>query len=299
MGLLSQQFGKVIELTAGSTLCTPTIRANSDNASGCVRFGNICVGSQNLYNTIQSAEKLHLRTENNCSIIVGDTGSTQVVVCNSLSVSKATDNQGIAIGCRYVNTGSWNSQLDVYGGSHSVLRLNHGAGTDGADNSKTNCLFAHTAQPFTMCSSGNIRLKPGTGTVCVCGHVCMPINQYTQYGPNSTWGAYLRVGGNGHTVGACSSCLYASVVSTDGNLHLDAGVGKGLYLNYYDGSYIFFGSGSNSNVGCVTSACLYHCGVICGASLKSAGQVCGTVGCFTNAEGLKFGGARGSFGEEM
>jgi len=396
MGLLSQQFGKVIELTAGSTLCTPTIRANSDNASGCVRFGNICVGSENLYNTIQSCTNLHFRAAGNCPIIVGDSGSTHTKVCNTLcspvvcatscslapkfhsycrlwnicdislnnffagagddgyalgqgtgvfdlwvcdssttqlrsvlrasndgsaicigrgcnsndnanipvficknlSVSKATDNQGIAIGCTYVNTGSWNSQLDVYGGSHSVIRINHGAGTDGADNSKSNCLFAHTSQPFTMCSSGNIRLKPGSGTVCVCGHVCMPVNQYTQYGPNQSWGAYLRVGGNGHTVGACSSCLYASVVTTDGNLHLDAGCGKGTYLNYYDGSYIYFGNGSNAIVGCVISTCLYHCGVICGGELKSAGQVCGTIGCFTNAEGLKFGGARGSFGGE-
>lgn len=394
MGLLSQQYGKVIELTAGSTLCTPTIRANSDNASGCVRFGNICVGSENLYNTIQSCTNLHFRAAGNCPIIVGDSGSTHtkvcntlctpvvcatscsiaqkfhsycrlwnvcdislnnffagagddgyalgqgtgvfdlwvcdsgtnvlrsvlrasndgsaicigkgcngndnanipVIICKNLSVSKATDNQGIAIGCSYVNTGSWNSQLDIYGGSHSVIRINHGAGTDGADNSKSNCLFAHTSQPFTMCSSGNIRLKPGAGTVCVCGHVCMPVNQYTQYGPNSTWGAYLRVGGNGHTVGVCCSCLYASVVTTDGNLHLDAGVGKGLYLNFYDGSYIYFGSGSNSNVGCVTSACLYHSAVICGGQLKSAGQVCGTIGCFTASESLKIKGVRGQFG---
>jgi len=84
MGLLSQQYGKVVELTAGSTLCTPTIRANSDNASGCVRFGNICVGSENLYNTIQSCTNLHFRAAGNCPIIIGDSGSTHTKVCNTL-----------------------------------------------------------------------------------------------------------------------------------------------------------------------------------------------------------------------
>ena len=51
------------------------------------------------------------------------------------------------------------------------------------------------------------------------------------FGPNSTWGAYLMVGSNGNG----TSGSYASVATTNGNLHLDAASGYGMYLNYYYG----------------------------------------------------------------
>lgn len=55
-------------------------------------------------------------------------------------------------------------------------------------------------------------------------------DQYHLYGPNSTWGQYLKIGGNGRgTTGA-------SVVTTDGNLHIDSKDGKGIYLNHYSQS---------------------------------------------------------------
>ena len=53
-------------------------------------------------------------------------------------------------------------------------------------------------------------------------------------GPNTTWGAYLQVGGNGHV-----SSSYANVVTTDGNLHLDAASTKAMYLNYYVNGIIY------------------------------------------------------------
>ena len=52
-------------------------------------------------------------------------------------------------------------------------------------------------------------------------------------GPNPTWGAYLQVGGNGNNTD------YATVVATDGNLHMDAAVGKAMYLNYYHNGIIY------------------------------------------------------------
>ena len=113
MGLLSQQYGKLVELTAGSTLCTPTIRANADNSSGCVRFGNICVGSQNLYNTIQSCTTLHFRAAGNCPIIVGDSGSTHTKVCNCLCTTQL-------IGTK-VSVGSLNTSYDLYNNGTSYL----------------------------------------------------------------------------------------------------------------------------------------------------------------------------------
>jgi len=65
----------------------------------------------------------------------------------------------------------------------------------------------------------------------------------TSYGPNSTWGAYLRVGGNGW--GGTGA---ASVVATSGNLHLDAAsAGYNTYLNWYAGGEVFFGVGNGAN----------------------------------------------------
>jgi hypothetical protein len=51
------------------------------------------------------------------------------------------------------------------------------------------------------------------------------------HGPNPTWGAYLYVGGNGR------NDSWASVETTNGNLHLDCrNGGYAIYLNYYDGT---------------------------------------------------------------
>ena len=55
----------------------------------------------------------------------------------------------------------------------------------------------------------------------------------TLHGPNTSWGAYLWVGSNGRPNS------YASVVTTNGNLHLDCQNGNGTYLNYYSGNVIY------------------------------------------------------------
>ena len=49
------------------------------------------------------------------------------------------------------------------------------------------------------------------------------------YGPNATWGAYLVVGAGTNEV----SSNKAQVISTNGNLHLDAGLGLDIYIGYY------------------------------------------------------------------
>ena len=67
------------------------------------------------------------------------------------------------------------------------------------------------------------------------------------YGPNSTWSSTLRVGGNGYSAGQNNAI--ASVVTTNGNLHLDAGGNKAIYLNHYSGTAgISFGGGSSGSV---------------------------------------------------
>jgi hypothetical protein len=52
------------------------------------------------------------------------------------------------------------------------------------------------------------------------------------YGPNSTWSAYLTVGSGTDKSGASR----AQVISTNGNLHLDGGNGNDIYYGYYPNS---------------------------------------------------------------
>lgn len=71
-------------------------------------------------------------------------------------------------------------------------------------------------------------------------------DNYVTVGPNSTWSSYIRFGGNGRTV---NGDAYASVVTTNGNLHIDAGNTRATYINFYAGtSGVAFGSGASGIV---------------------------------------------------
>ena len=82
-------------------------------------------------------------------------------------------------------------------------------------------------------------------------------NNYLTFGPNSSWGAYIRIGGNGRTLTTGSS-----VTTTNGNLHLDSADGTHLYLNYYaggtiyllGGTYTISNGGANYNGNAATSS---------------------------------------------
>lgn len=96
--------------------------------------------------------------------------------------------------------------------------------------------------------SGNVLIGTGTDNgsrLQVNGVTTVSGNNYTQYGPNSTWGAYLRIGGNGTSVGA----NIAGIATTNGNLHIDAATTNATYLNFYSGTGgVAFGSGSGATV---------------------------------------------------
>lgn len=94
--------------------------------------------------------------------------------------------------------------------------------------------------------NGNV----GIGTTTPGAALDLEGNRYAIFGPNSTWGATLRVGGNGNVDNN------ASVAATNGNLHLDAASGAfATYLNYYRGtSGVIFGSGAGGAVGSVSNA---------------------------------------------
>jgi hypothetical protein len=72
------------------------------------------------------------------------------------------------------------------------------------------------------------------------------------YGPNPTWGASLRIWGDGRN--GLVDTETASVTTTNGNLHLDAGSSYDTYINYYDGQAIHFGRGNYSDRALLNSA---------------------------------------------
>jgi hypothetical protein len=71
-------------------------------------------------------------------------------------------------------------------------------------------------------------------------HISDGDNSVTLFGPNTTWSSYLVVGaGTDKTVN--NNTAYAQCISTNGNLHLDAGHTRDIYMNHYSGAYIRHG----------------------------------------------------------
>jgi hypothetical protein len=127
MSYLYQHSGKNLSLAAGSCLATTTLRANADNSSGCVRFGNICVGSENLYNTIQSCTNLHLRAAGNCPIIVGDSGSTHTRVCNTLCTPILCGTTCVRSACLYSTGNTYSDNYLVDAGDGQGIKFWNGS----------------------------------------------------------------------------------------------------------------------------------------------------------------------------
>jgi hypothetical protein len=85
---------------------------------------------------------------------------------------------------------------------------------------------------------GDLRLLSSSSTgIRISGGIAYHENgnsSYSIYGPNTTYGAYLRVG----TLYTTVDSVTANVISSNGNLHLDSGSGKSLYANYYSGGTV-------------------------------------------------------------
>jgi hypothetical protein len=127
-------------------------------------------------------------------------------------------------------------------GARSALSFTAGSG---AYNSSTGVITIPTntnqltnGAGFITSSSLSSYLPLSGGTIAGNGTL--------DFGPNSSWGATLRIGGNGHT-----GTDRASVVTTNGNLHLDGSANSGIYLNWYNSGTTgtYFGNGAGGQVG--------------------------------------------------
>lgn len=133
--------------------------------------------------------------------------------------------------------------------------------------------------------SGNVLLGTGTdtglaklqvtGSLSLTGNILNSANSKSVYGPNSTWSSYLHVGGDGVN-GITRTGSIASIVTTNGNLHLDSGSDKIMYLNYYSGTGgVIIGNGAGGASGASISATGVFTGSGAGLTNVAAATVSG------------------------
>jgi hypothetical protein len=84
-------------------------------------------------------------------------------------------------------------------------------------------------------ATGNVGIRQSNPTQTQ--HITNGDNSKTLYGPNTTWSSFLEVGAGGDNV----ATNRAQVISTNGNLHLDCGSAREMYLNFYSGRNILCG----------------------------------------------------------
>ena len=164
-----------------------------------------------------------------------------------------------------------------------------GFGTTGLTPSAATGGVVTVAGTLAVANGGTgVTSSTGTGNAVLSaaptlsGIVTQTGDSYSLYGPNSSWGAYLQIGGNGRQV---SGALYPSVAATNGNIHLDAGSGNQMYLNYYSGGGVNFGNGANGVVATVNSAGSFSgaAGIGVGQTWQAVSRAKGTV--YTNSTG--------------
>jgi hypothetical protein len=97
-------------------------------------------------------------------------------------------------------------------------------------------------------------LRASDGLFRPAGGLQLPGAKRLTFEGNPTWGAQLLVGGDGVN-GVTRSDTIATVATTSGNLHLDAGTSRSVYLNYYSGTGgTVFGSGASATAASMDSS---------------------------------------------
>lgn len=168
-----------------------------------------------------------------------------------LSTSLLAFNQSIPINNDdyhlYGANSTWGAYLKVGGNGRgttnaSVVTTNGNLHLDSKDGNAT--FINHYSSGNTYMNTNGGIVGIGTSTPDSNAGLHMYQDRYTLYGPNSTWSAYLQVGGNGRQT------TNASVLTTNGNLHLDSKNGSATYINHYSTGNTYLNTlGGNVGVG--------------------------------------------------
>jgi len=180
--------------------------------------------------------------------LCGTTAVCTALICatNCMKVTNAISTGfgtycGLGIGADYVNQGGWHTQLNMYGSSHVIARWCKSSG-DTADNAQCGHIFVHNSNPFTIYSSGNMRLCAAggvkmcltsaqtciTGALNVTGNICSAGLLCTSNVICTTSGGWsVHASGNIYSAGCirAQSCLCSNgAIRADGALHAGANI---------------------------------------------------------------------------
>jgi len=159
----------------------------------------------------------------------------------------------------FPSQGYWNGyNVKVYTayGSRASNRVTSITGVAKPTTAKEVALSANIRQAVHSGNVGSYALAATGGTMS--GNLAFSGNNKSIYGPNSSWGSYLHVGGDGVN-GISRNDSITSVVTTNGNLHLDAGSSRGIYLNWYSGTGgIYIGNGASGQAGFISSGGVFN-----------------------------------------
>ena len=243
--------------TSGPTLTRTTILTSS-NSNAAVTFS----GTVNVFVTYPSGKSVNLDASGNASSLgtpVSFVGTNITGTASGLSIggnaatattaTSAGNLTGGTISGNYTvsNATSPNTYYKLFGDNSgwTYRYMTSVSGTPTTRHSWTDtgnytAVGTISASNFSGSSSGtntgdqtNISGNAATATAA------QNATFLTQ--PNATWGAKIQLGGNGAGSGVAN---IATVQATDGNIHLDNGLGKSMYLNYYQNGTIYLNGGS-------------------------------------------------------
>ena len=133
-----------------------------DSANNRLAVGGWSAGA-NKYNLTCDGQATLSTTTSLCTAVFCATNCMKVT--NAISTGYGAY-CGLGIGADYVNSGNWDTQLNMYGGSHVITRWCKSSG-DTADNAQYGCIWLHGNHPMTITSSGNMRIC-AAGGIALC-----------------------------------------------------------------------------------------------------------------------------------
>ncbi|MBX2995921.1 MAG: tail fiber domain-containing protein, partial [Bdellovibrionaceae bacterium] len=190
-------------------------------------IGDLAFSTRNAIGDTALSERMRILSNGNVGIGTSTPGA-RFEVAGDILMSGA--------GNRYLNTTS------------DHLRFNKKAGTYNFYFSKsTNGGNDYTGLADLMVIQDNGNVGIGTASPTQKLHLSSGDTSYALFGPNATWNSYLKVGAGNIS----SQANVASVISTNGNLHLDASAGgQSVYIAHVTASNTFMNlNGGNVGIG--------------------------------------------------